>query len=177
MLGCEIGFSELMRAGQIERTPRIFAAQPANCAPIAAAFMAGGDPFAREPASRIWGAVHAVAQAPTGDAMKLSRDKVSDISHKLVDMLMEVEGLQHLVYQAAWMMSAGADCATEVAMAKVKANEVFQRVALDGVKIHGAIGFSVEHDMGLYYRRVLASKFIPYDSGHYLEKVAEGLGL
>jgi alkylation response protein AidB-like acyl-CoA dehydrogenase len=99
------------------------------------------------------------------------------IQHKLVDMLMEVEGLQHLVYQAAWMMSAGVDCATQIAMAKVKANAVFQRVALDGVKIHGAIGFSVEHDMGLYYRRVLASKFIPYDSGHYLEKVAEGLGL
>ena len=50
-------------------------------------------------------------------------------------------------------------------------------MALDGVKIHGAIGFSVDHDMGLYYRRVLASKFVPYDSGHYLEKVAEGLGL
>jgi threonine synthase len=43
VLGCEIGFCELMRAGQIERTPRIFAAQPANCAPIAAAFMAGAD--------------------------------------------------------------------------------------------------------------------------------------
>jgi threonine synthase len=41
VLGCEIGFSELLRAGQIDRLPRIFAAQPANCAPIAAAFMAG----------------------------------------------------------------------------------------------------------------------------------------
>ena len=43
VLGCEIGFSELLRAGQIEALPRIFAAQPANCAPIAAAFMAGAD--------------------------------------------------------------------------------------------------------------------------------------
>ena len=43
ILGCEIGFSELLRAGQIETLPRIFAAQPANCAPIAAAFMAGSD--------------------------------------------------------------------------------------------------------------------------------------
>jgi threonine synthase len=43
VLGCEIGFSELLRAGHIERLPRIFAAQPANCAPIAAAFMAGAD--------------------------------------------------------------------------------------------------------------------------------------
>ncbi len=39
VLGCEIGFSELLRAGEIESLPRIFAAQPANCAPIAAAFM------------------------------------------------------------------------------------------------------------------------------------------
>ena len=43
VLGCEIGFSELARAGQIERLPHIFAAQPANCAPIAAAFLAGAD--------------------------------------------------------------------------------------------------------------------------------------
>ncbi len=43
VLGCEIGFSELLRAGEIETMPRIFAAQPANCAPIAAAFMAGAD--------------------------------------------------------------------------------------------------------------------------------------
>jgi threonine synthase len=49
VLGCEIGFSELLRAGQIETLPRIFAAQPANCAPIAAAFMAGSDePVATE---------------------------------------------------------------------------------------------------------------------------------
>ncbi|MDQ2763411.1 MAG: pyridoxal-phosphate dependent enzyme, partial [Pseudomonadota bacterium] len=31
VLGCEIGFSELLRAGQIDCLPRIFAAQPANC--------------------------------------------------------------------------------------------------------------------------------------------------
>jgi threonine synthase len=43
VLGCEIGFSELLRAGQIETLPRIFAAQPANCGPIAAAFLAGSD--------------------------------------------------------------------------------------------------------------------------------------
>jgi threonine synthase len=43
VLGCEIGFSELLRAGQIDCLPRIFAAQPANCAPIAASFMAGSD--------------------------------------------------------------------------------------------------------------------------------------
>ena len=42
VLGCQIGFAELLNAGEIETPPRIFAAQPANCGPIAAAFMAGG---------------------------------------------------------------------------------------------------------------------------------------
>jgi threonine synthase len=43
VLGCEIGFSELLRAGEIDAMPRIFAAQPANCGPIAAAFVAASD--------------------------------------------------------------------------------------------------------------------------------------
>lgn len=44
VLGCGIGFGELLRAGQIARLPRIFAAQPAHCAPIARAFL--GEPEA-----------------------------------------------------------------------------------------------------------------------------------
>jgi threonine synthase len=42
VLGCWIGFSELLRAGQIARLPRIFAAQPANCGPIARAALGLG---------------------------------------------------------------------------------------------------------------------------------------
>jgi threonine synthase len=43
VLGCAIGFAELLRAGEIAKSPRIFAVQPANCGPIAAAFRAGTD--------------------------------------------------------------------------------------------------------------------------------------
>jgi threonine synthase len=43
VLGCDIGFSELLRAGHIAKLPRLFCAQPHNCAPIHAAFMAGAD--------------------------------------------------------------------------------------------------------------------------------------
>jgi threonine synthase len=43
VLGCQIGFAELRRAGEIETPPRIFAAQPAHCGPIAAAFLAGSE--------------------------------------------------------------------------------------------------------------------------------------
>ncbi|HUA76541.1 MAG TPA: pyridoxal-phosphate dependent enzyme, partial [Acetobacteraceae bacterium] len=43
VLGLSIGFGEILRAGGIARSPRIFAAQPENCGPIAASFAAGSE--------------------------------------------------------------------------------------------------------------------------------------
>jgi threonine synthase len=43
VLGCDIGFSELLRAGQIAKLPRLFCVQPANVAPIEACFAAHSD--------------------------------------------------------------------------------------------------------------------------------------
>ena len=48
VLGCGIGFAELLRAGQITKLPRIFAAQPAHCAPIARAYL-NQPPVAAQP--------------------------------------------------------------------------------------------------------------------------------
>ncbi|MBU2531453.1 MAG: pyridoxal-phosphate dependent enzyme, partial [Alphaproteobacteria bacterium] len=42
---CDIGFGELLRRGEIDRLPRLFAVQPANCAPIHANFTSGADDF------------------------------------------------------------------------------------------------------------------------------------
>ncbi|TQL46993.1 threonine synthase [Homoserinimonas aerilata] len=41
VLGCSIGFGELLRAGAIERMPRLLVAQPENCGPLVRAFDAG----------------------------------------------------------------------------------------------------------------------------------------
>jgi threonine synthase len=43
VVGCLRGFDELLRNGEIERMPRIFAVQAANCAPYYAAYKAGAD--------------------------------------------------------------------------------------------------------------------------------------
>ena len=45
ILGCDIGFGELLRRGAIERLPRLYAVQPAHCAPLHAGFEAGADDF------------------------------------------------------------------------------------------------------------------------------------
>ena len=99
------------------------------------------------------------------------------IQHKLADMLIDVEGLQYLVYQAAWLISTGAPCDLQIAITKARANEVYRSVALSGVKIHGAIGFTMDHDIGLYYRRVLGVESFLGDTDLHLEKVAVNIGL
>ena len=43
VLGCDIGFGELLRAGEIDKRPKLFAAQPANCCPIHTCFASGND--------------------------------------------------------------------------------------------------------------------------------------
>jgi len=39
VLGCALGFGELLSAGEIETLPRIFCAQPLRCSPIASAIL------------------------------------------------------------------------------------------------------------------------------------------
>jgi threonine synthase len=43
VLGCERGFAELLRSGEIATPPRLFGVQAANCAPYHVAFQAGGE--------------------------------------------------------------------------------------------------------------------------------------
>lgn len=43
VLGCDIGFRELLRRGEIDRLPRLYAVQPAHCAPLHAGFEKGAE--------------------------------------------------------------------------------------------------------------------------------------
>ncbi len=43
ILGCDLGFSELFRRGESGKLPRLFAAQPENCAPLHASFVGGSE--------------------------------------------------------------------------------------------------------------------------------------
>ena len=51
VLGCERGFSELLRNREIARMPRLYGVQAANCAPFHAAFRAGVEHFTPVPVS------------------------------------------------------------------------------------------------------------------------------
>ena len=97
------------------------------------------------------------------------------VQHKLVDLLTEVEGLKNLVYEAAWHMDMGLPSKMLVSMAKTKANRVYQQACLDGMLVHGAIGFTEEMDVGLYRLRATAMEFDCGASDFHLERIAQEL--
>lgn len=97
------------------------------------------------------------------------------IQHKLADMFIEVQGLRYLFYEAAWRTSSGLPSDMLISMAKAKAIEVCQRTCIEGIKVHGAIGFTREQDIGLYHLRNKAWEFALGDSSFHRERIAAEL--
>lgn len=78
------------------------------------------------------------------------------ISHLCADMVMWVDGAQLLTYEALWNMDQGQPASVEVSQAKSLANERLQAVVRSSQVIHGGIGFMMEFNLHLWYRRVAA---------------------
>ena len=98
------------------------------------------------------------------------------IQHMLADMFIRTDTSKNIVYEAAWMVSEGLECADKVSTAKAWCNEAYKKVSEDGVEVHGAIGTSRDHDMGLYYRRSMAADPTFGNTEDHREVVARSLG-
>jgi alkylation response protein AidB-like acyl-CoA dehydrogenase len=97
------------------------------------------------------------------------------IQHKLADLLIDVEGLRYMVYEVSWAVANETASQMLISMVKAKANEVYQRICIECMKVHGAVGFTRELDMGLYHLRTRASQFLMGDSDFHREAIAMGL--
>ncbi len=99
------------------------------------------------------------------------------IQHKLADMMIDVDAVRYLLYQAAWGIAVGSPSSLQISAAKARANEAYQRICIEAVTAHGAIGYTRDHDIGLHYRRVKAAQFAAGDTDLHREAVAGELGL
>ena len=97
------------------------------------------------------------------------------IQHRLANVFIWVDGLKNLVYEAAWHINARDPRPELVSMAKVKANTVYQQACIDGITIHGAIGFAEEMDVGLYHLRTKAHEFDLGSSEFHRERIISEL--
>lgn len=99
------------------------------------------------------------------------------IQHYLADMWTQVGQAKRMTYYAAWAIEEGVPCGTEVASAKAWVNEAYKHVTRMGVQIHGGIGTTLDHDIGLYYRRARQAALLFGDTDSCYERVAQEMGL
>jgi len=99
------------------------------------------------------------------------------LQHYLAEMWTEVAHAKRLVYYAVWLLQQGLACTKEVAMAKASMSEVYMRCTHFGVRIHGGIGTTRDHDMGLYYRRAKHAACLFGNPEFWREKIACEIGL
>lgn len=99
------------------------------------------------------------------------------VQHHCADMATDVLSSRFIAYEAIWRLSAGLEAAEEVAMAKAWVSEAYQRVCALGHQVHGAIGFTREHDLHFFYRHAMASALAFGDGDFHIERVARHRGL
>ena len=99
------------------------------------------------------------------------------IQHHCANMVTDVDGSRFITYQAAWMVSEGLPATMEVSMAKAWVSESYRRVTQLGHQIHGGIGFCMDHDMPLYFKRAKAAEPTFGSADWHREIVARELGL
>jgi alkylation response protein AidB-like acyl-CoA dehydrogenase len=99
------------------------------------------------------------------------------IQHKLADMLVLIEGAKLLNYEAAWKISNNMTAQFEVAAAKAWTADAFHRVAEEAMRIHASMGYSLECDIQLFYRRATALKAFWGDPNYHRDKVARFMGI
>ncbi|MBE0431724.1 MAG: acyl-CoA/acyl-ACP dehydrogenase [Dehalococcoidia bacterium] len=99
------------------------------------------------------------------------------IQHYCANMVTDVSGSRFITSKAAWKVSEGLPAAMDVAIAKAWTSEAYGRVTLLAHQIFGAIGFTMDHDMHLYYRRAKAGEIIFGDADFQRAIVARELGL
>ena len=76
------------------------------------------------------------------------------VQHLLADMLLHVDGGEMLTFEALWKMDEGLPASVEVSQAKAFCNEKCESVVRTSQVIHGGIGFMMEFDLHLWFRRV-----------------------
>ncbi|MCX7911958.1 MAG: acyl-CoA/acyl-ACP dehydrogenase [Dehalococcoidales bacterium] len=94
------------------------------------------------------------------------------IQHRFADMAVDVDGSRFVTYQAAWRINSGLPAEREVAAARVWVTEACQRVVNSAHQIHGAIGFTEDHVLHFYTKKVRARGLSLGGIGYHLGKLS-----
>jgi alkylation response protein AidB-like acyl-CoA dehydrogenase len=100
------------------------------------------------------------------------------IQHKLAEMSLALERSTAAVHYAAMTLDADHPDRTRAChVAKAAAGEATRRILKDGIQIHGGIGYTWEHDMQLYVKRIKSNEPLFGTSAFHRARIATELGV
>ena len=99
------------------------------------------------------------------------------VAHRCADMRADIDACRYLAYQAAWALDHRPSADLEVAAAKAYGNDALRRVYMHAHQVHGAVGFSTEHDLHLFTRRAKAFELSYGSTSEHHARVAAAMGL
>lgn len=78
------------------------------------------------------------------------------LQHRMVNGYVDIELDRSLIYRVLAAFDAGEHHPAMVVAAKARASRTALEITRAALQMHGAIGYTEEHDIGLYYKRALA---------------------
>lgn len=104
--------------------------------------------------------------------------KYQGVKHRLAEMYVDVESAKSLAYYAAWCIDhSPKELVRSASLAKGYASETFPALGINGVQLHGAIGFTAEYDIQLYLKRTKWLRAVFGDADYHYERVAVAGGV
>jgi alkylation response protein AidB-like acyl-CoA dehydrogenase len=97
------------------------------------------------------------------------------IAHYLADAATHVDGGKTLVYEAAWARSKGKPIDRLAPMAKLFACQTYRDLTAMALQVYGGVGFTIEYDIQLYFRRAKQLQLSWWDSRYLEERIAHAV--
>lgn len=94
------------------------------------------------------------------------------IQHRCADMLIDLDTSRYLTFQAAWKIAENLPVEREAAIAKAWVSEACTRIMHSAHQAHGAIGFTEDHILHYYTRRVRSYDYSFGGADHHYQKIA-----
>ncbi len=95
------------------------------------------------------------------------------VKHPLAERYVDIESFKSLLYYAAWAVeSSPEELPRAASRAKAFGGRAFTRVGIDGIQLHGAVGYTLEFDIQLYLKRSKWARPAFGDVEYHLERVA-----
>ncbi len=94
------------------------------------------------------------------------------VQHMCADMATAIDGGRLITRRAAWKISEGLPAATDVSRAKVFVGDSFRRVSRSAHELHGGAGFTIEHDLPLFFGKQKVGESVYGDADFHRKIVA-----